>query len=78
MVIKPGKKEVEVVNIDLKTKESPDLNDDPKQDQNTSRSLSLTTGIEVATYPEWGVDRSDVYLLAQVIEGEAADRAVRG
>ena len=78
MVIKPGKKEVEVVNIDLKTKESPDLNDDPEAGPKHQPEPELNDRHRGSNVSRSGVDRSDVYLLAQVIEGEAADEPYVG
>ncbi len=75
-VIKPGKKEVQAVNSDPETKESPGINDEPEAGPNyvpefndRQRSVNVSRS---------GVDRESVYLLAQVIEGEAADEPYEG
>ncbi len=77
-VIKPGKKEVQAVNSDLETEERPGLNDEPEAGPNHLPELKLNDRHRNVSVSRSGVDRRNVYLLAQVIEGEAADEPYKG
>lgn len=74
-VLKPGKKEVRVVNSDQEVKTGPGLQEGPVTGINYERKLNWpgSTGVS-----RGGADRQNVYLLAQVIEGEAADEPYEG
>ena len=53
-VLKPGKKEVQAVNNDPETKESPGINDEPEAGPNFCRSFSLMTGKGASMCPGAG------------------------
>jgi N-acetylmuramoyl-L-alanine amidase len=77
-VLKPGKTEVQAVNNDPETKESPGINDEPEAGPNYLPEFQFNDRQRSVNVSRSGVDRESVYLLAQVIEGEAADEPYEG
>lgn len=67
-VLKPGKKEVQAVNNDPETKESPGINDEPEAGPNYLPEFQFNDRQRSVNVSRSGVDRESVYLLAQVIE----------
>jgi N-acetylmuramoyl-L-alanine amidase len=75
-VVKVNKKEIKAVNSDQETQGSPNTQDE--REPRSSNDPRLNHAQRGSSVSRGGVDRSSVQLLAQVIEGEAADESYEG